>query len=215
MNPRMCAVIGRTGHGKTTKVRDLILACDRVMILEQSNEKTEYPGVVRFGTWDALYGAMRHVNPRRFRVSFAPGTSRFVDCLRLAWVLAPVTVVIEEAGKYFPQHKKTSRHHMEAVNGVPGEFLEICERGRHAGRGAVNAVSLIAVSQRPMRLPLCLRAELDRVYAFRLNSKRDRDWLAECPGSDQEIAEASKDLQAFHYLNVDANGGCLAETTTP
>lgn len=224
MIERTVAVVGRTGFGKSTIVRQLVQSHDRVVILEQKAEKIrDWDGldVEWFSSWRELYGTMKEIRPRRFRVGFIPGRAFFVDALRLAWALGDVLLVIEEAGKYFPYNKKARPHHKEIEYGgnmnVPGEFLEICERGRHAGpRGdGTQPVRLVVVSQRPKRLPLCFQAELDRTYAFKLQLPHDRSWLAECPGADEQLAAQARDLPKYHFFNICAEGGVTRETTRP
>lgn len=223
MNERMVAVVGRTGYGKSSIVRHLVESHDRVMVLEQKPEKIQdWAGqdIEWYRTWPEFYGEMRAVRPRRFRVGFVPGLNHLVDCIRLAWALGDILLVIEEAGKYFPYNKQVRPHHMKVTWGgnmnVPGEVLEMCERGRHAGRGDGNMpLRCVITSQRPKRLPLCIQAELDRVYAFRLRLAVDRKWLAECPGADAELAEETKELPKFHYLNIAEEGECLRGITCP
>lgn len=201
----MVAVVGRTGCGKSSLVRQLVGSRERVIILESADVKSEYPDARRFNSWADLVAALRVIEQkkvRKFRVSFCPGLGYFPLLLEAAWALGDVTLVIEEGAKYFPPDRP-----------VPWQFIEVCERGRHAGPDAASPVSIIMVSQRPKRLPIVFRAELARLYAFRLNEKADRDWLAGFPGASKEIADGVSNLELFHYLNVDANGGITHETT--
>jgi hypothetical protein len=222
----MIAAVGRTGYGKSSKVRQHVRAHRRVIIVEQKPEKVkDWAGldVEWYRSADELKTDLQQLPPgSSFRVGIVPGLSGFVDVLRLAWALGDVLLVIEEAGKYFPYAKSNrKRYHGPVVSGgnmmVPFEFLEICERGRHAGpRGdGTQPVGVLITSQRPKRLPLCFQSELDRVYAFMLRVKHDRAWLAECPGSDDELAEETKSLPRFHYLNIPGEGEVTRETTTP
>jgi hypothetical protein len=211
---RMIAAVGHTGYGKSTIVREIVLARDRVITLEQDARKRpewEALGFIWYDSFAELLADLKAFNPRRFRVALVPGRSRFVDVLRLAWALGNVTVIIEEAGKYFPWLKPMRQPwHLPIASGgnmtVPGELLEICERGRHAGPDAASPVSLVFVSQRPKRIPLCVQAELDRVYAFHLALPHDRKWLAECPGATKQIAEETKNLPKYQYLNITQEG---------
>lgn len=224
MKERMIAAVGRTGYGKSTVVRQLVAAHRRVMILEQKPEKIpDWAGldVEWYTRFPELLADMKALPAgSSFRVGIVPGLSSFVDCLRLSWALGDNLTVVEEIGKYFPYNKRIKPYHMPVAWGgnmnVPGEFLEFCERGRHAGRGdGTQPARLALVSQRLKRIPLCAQAELDRVYAFRLNLKHDRKWLAECPGSSEELADETKELPRFHYLNIDEEGGVTRETTKP
>lgn len=223
MTERMIAVVGRTGYGKSTVARQLVASRNRVIILEQDIRKAKDwagLGVEWYHTWSELYADMITARPRRFRVGFVPTRSYFVDCLRLAWALGDATILVEEMGKYFPYRKRLKPYHMPVVDGgnmpVPGEFLELCERGRHAGPDAKSPAALIGLSQRPKRMPLCFQAELERVCAFRLTLPHDRAWLAACPGSNEDIAEQTKNLPKYRYLNITGeDGGCSLETTRP
>lgn len=217
MNGRMVGIGGRTGFGKSSLARSLISGHARVIILENSDAKNEYDAE-RFASWPEMLMAFWKCGsrgPKRFRVSIACGTTYFPHVLALAWALGDVLVVVEEAGKYFGpgvyyQDVRTGRN-----VAVPREFVEICERGRHAGPGASDPISVLMIAQAPARLPRVFRQEMARFYAFRLTAKEDRDWLKDFPGAGSEVAERSALLEKFSYLNIDADGGCSLEKTLP
>lgn len=181
--------VGRTGFGKSALTKELVGRRQRVIILEKWSDKDEYGGTLRFKSWAELLRAFKTKKPTRFRVSFSPGLTYFPHVCALAWVLGDVLLVIEEASSYFPGGK------------VPPEFIELCERGRH------RQVSIYATAQRPKRLPIILRAEADLLYCFRLNEKADRDWVAEFPGADRQLAEQAAGLERYRYMAIDSNGG--------
>lgn len=215
---RIIGIGGPTGFGKSSLARRLLRADDRLLVLEAHDKKSDYPGLLRYDRWDELFADMRDVRPRTFRVAFAPGLTFFPHVCRLAWLLAPVRLVIEEAGKYFgpgiyyPERDAAGKVRRVAV---PRVFVDLIERGRHAGPRECAAVSLVAISQRPVRIPASLRFELARFYAFRLADRENRAWLAGMPGCDSATAERTKDLPRFEFLNICADGGVSCETTSP
>lgn len=204
LSDRIIGVVGQSGFGKSTKLRELVEQRERVIILEQTDLKSEYPDTIRYRTYADMRRELLEARPRRFRVALAPGREFFPHTLALAWVLADpeITVVVEEAGRYFNKGEKP-----------PREVIEIADRGRHAGPRAVGRVSLLLCSQRPVVIPKDLRAQLNRVYAFRLADKDDRDWLAGVPGCQRATAEAVRDLPRFNYFNINTEGETTREQT--
>jgi hypothetical protein len=218
---RIVGVGGRTGFGKSSLARQLVAAHRRVVILEPSDRKSEYPDTERFYAWPDLLETMRRCGPhgpRQFRVALACGTTYFPQVLRLAWACAPCLVVIEEMSKYFgPDIYYPAR---DPVTGkvrlvaVPREFVEICERGRHAGRDGAQPVGILGISQAPAFAPRVFRQEMARFYSFRLTAEEDRRWLKGFPGAREAYARTAE-LQQFEYLNIDADGEVTNEKTTP
>lgn len=202
--PRIIGIGGRTGLGKTTLARELVLSRRRVLILESGSAANEYDAV-RITKWGDLVRLFKNL-PRgaSFRVSFAPGSSYFAAACALAWVMAPCTLVMEEAAKYVGHGQKE-----------PRELVELYERGRHAGPNEDGEVSMIVVTQRPKQIPIGLRAEMDRFYAFRLNEQADRDWLAGVPGSSKAIAAMAQNLPPYEYLQIQPDGTVTHERTNP
>lgn len=211
---RVVAVVGQSGYGKTTIMKRLLEQHDRVIILEQTDLKTEYPNVIRYNSYAEMRYELLAARPRRFRVALAPGRRFFRHTLALAWLLADpdVAVFVEEAGRYFEKGDK-----------APAEILEIADRGRHSGPAkplyskevAKGKFTMVMASQRPVVIPKDFRAQLNRVYAFRLGDADDRDWLAGVPNCSATTAAATKDLPRFNYFNIDTEGETRLEQTKP
>lgn len=219
---RCRGIAGPTGFGKSTLARAEVLKLDRVIVVEPHDSKSDYEGVIRFKSVTEMEFAIRcfgERGPRTFRVAVAPGLTWFPRLCAVAWKLGDVTLVLEETGKYFGPGKyypAVGEDGKRRLVPVPQEFVEICERGRHAGPDEKSPVSVLALAQRASRIPDVLKNELATFYAFRIPLDEDRRWLKTCPGSSVEISEATKDLPKFNYLKIDCeNGGFTRETTTP
>lgn len=191
---RVVALGGAPGMGKTTLLRRIIEERPRVIIVEQTDAKNEYDAL-RYKTVGALAADLFTKRPKKFRVSVSTNREGVIALLELAHAYGDVTLVLEEAGRYFPPELPT-----------PWQLTELVERGRHAGPSAKDYVSLVFVGQRFMRIPLVARACLNVAYAFRQPSEHDRKWVEAAPGATPEIAEELRDLAPFSYWRIPADG---------
>jgi hypothetical protein len=219
---RVCeAIVGPTGYGKSTLKAEVIerglQKHGRIIELLPDDKEPADPNVIVFRDWRTFWTTMRDKKPSKFHVAFKPGERYFPAVCALAWLLAPCLLVIEESGKYYGpdiyyRDELTGRHVQ-----IPREFVELCERGRHAGPRSTDdlPVDLLIIALDATRIQRCARRELRRISAFCLPTPEERKWLAEAPNCNAEIAELTKDLPKFTYLKIDTeNGGYTRETTS-
>lgn len=202
--PRLIQVTGKNQNGKSTLVRELLekMRAERVIIVQPFSkndyEAKPYAKILHFAQ------AYRDVRPARFRVKFMLDNEADLEELcRLAWAIAPVTLVLDETAMYLPNPSK-----------VPKSFKYICQLGAHAGPDEGSRVSVIAIGQRPTNLPTVFRAEADDLYTFRLKREADRDTLVEDFGMPPEQADAAGKLPPYHYIKMDNFGNVSHGQTT-
>lgn len=198
---RMRQVTGMTGCGKSHLVNSMLAQETRV-IVAQPFSKDAF-GTMRFRGPAELLAAFQKKRPLRFRVSLAVNSQEeFAWLCAFAWVVAPVTLVLDETAPYIPN-----------PSDVPMEFKRICQMGRHAGPDEKSSVAVIAIGQRPVNLPPIFRSEVGQCFLFRVNSHDDRKLIRNDLGLSKEQAESLGTLEQYQYMKVDRFGGVTYEKT--
>lgn len=189
-----------TQCGKSTLIEMMTRGLDRAIFVTPFAKDTF--NALRFESVGALTVALAQRRPARFRVALTlTNESEFRQLCRLAWVAAPVTLVLDEVAAYCDP------------KAPPAELVAIAQRGAHAGPHEDAAVSVVAIGQRPINLPAVYRSEVEHWYLFRMNSRRDRQLLEDDMGLSREDAEAAGQLPRFSYMKVDRFGGLSHGTT--
>lgn len=192
---RMRQITGMTGCGKSKLALELLGDAQRV-IVAQPFSKDAFK-TLRYNSPGALLAAFQQKRPARFRVSLAVNTpEEFAWLCSFAWLVAPVTLVLDETAPYIPN-----------PSDVPMEFRRICQMGRHAGVDENSSVSVIAIGQRPVNLPPIFRSEVGQCFLFRVNSWDDRKLIRNDLGLSKEQAEGLGALPQYNYMVVDRFGG--------
>lgn len=225
--PRIEGIIGQTGCGKSTLANERLELPEfrRVLILEQTDVKSEYHGARRVADVAELMAIFRKLGRQRytigFRLSITITPAEFAKVCGIVKHLGNVKLLIEEFGRFYGTGIRYPVYTLDQLTGkrkivwlpLPQEFCDLCERGRHSGPDASSPVGLLWLSQRALRCPTILRAETKRLAVFRQTLEGDRAYVAEFPGADRETAEHAKDLQPHNYIEFTEDGRHEFKTT--
>lgn len=193
--PRIVAVIGESGGGKSTVAVQLVAGDPRVLVAAPYM-KNPY-GALACATYGAAKATLRDVKPKKFRLAVPVYDKKgLAEMCRLAWVVAPVTLVLDETAFY-----------IQNTAAAPEELRYIVQVGRHAGPDEEQPVSLVVLGQVPSNLPTWLRAEAKTVYMFPLSRDEDRVKVGAdlgLPRETRELVDARlPTLPKYHRLRLD------------
>ena len=194
------AVVGHSGYGKTLWSRDYASHAPRVLVLEGFSDKSEYD-TRPIETFSELISFLKS-RPPSFRVSYYPvpcfcekcegRESQFIHICEAVWAAGgDMLLVVEEAAAYFPRRR------------VSPQFMHIATKGRH------KEISMLLVAQAPSYLPIEIRRESDRLIAFHLGEKNDRDWVKDYPGAGSAVADELSMLPRLEYREIHKDGEVL------
>lgn len=178
-------IFGKKGRGKTVFAKFLIKSLSRYIILDHRWQLGDCGYVVNdpqkiFEAWDKWENPHVVYQPtiRGGRVSKADTDAFF----SVALSLANYTLIVEEADHYaYPRGWKSDL------------FEELVNRGRAQGIG------IIITTRRPASLHNDIRSNADYVICFHLHHVKDREYVAEWLGIEEEDI-LSLDAEKFESL---------------
>lgn len=184
--------LGKTGSGKTTLAKSLVLDQTRVIVLDPAGFN-EY-GILQVHSFEALRSRLieaHHDGAGFFRIAYSPLSGESGAVFEMAQAvnfssqkMAYVNqswIVLEEADLLDPPEQ------------MP-EYDEVISRGRHYG------VNILAVSLYPFKLPPMLRRQATKIYAFASHEPADIKWYRDVFG---DRADEIINLPPHHYLAWD------------
>lgn len=158
-------IFGRTGSGKTTKVKELIKDIDRLIIIDTLNEYNE--GLIFYNIKDFAQYFLDNPNQKTFKIICRfhnqdlqkDNEETFNTLFDLVFHISNLTLVIEEAEIYIsPNARKTI-------------FNNLVKYGRHKN------ISLIAVARRVTELSNELKAQMNYCYSSNQILSKDISYL--------------------------------------
>lgn len=157
--------LGQTGSGKSWGAAQFYATCPRAIVAECGYN--EFPGL-HFEEFDdmVLYldriGAFKNQHVP-FRVSYSPRIVEYPLMFETALAVKNCWLFLEEADRFGdPQ--------------TCWQYDEVITRGRH------DLISIYALSVRPPKLPIDLRAQATSLISFRQTEPADIKWIAEKVG---------------------------------
>lgn len=180
-------ILGKTGSGKTTFLREHLKTATRSLVVDA--DFCELPGQP-CSTLDELLERLESQDAGGagfFRCIWTPALDELAAPFVVAREYGPILLTLEEADRFPPPAE------------CP-EYAEIIARGRHYG------VSIAAASLYPFALPAELRRQATRIVSFRQHEPRDIDWLSAVLG---EAAEQLPDLPQHAYLDWSPETGAV------
>lgn len=196
---RRIGVYGRSGSGKSTRVKAMVRRVPRVVTFDPLDEYREL-GFKRALTERELIGHIKRNWRGRFRVAYVPPSNKEAFALhRVSLILKQIqmpyyrgvsipklTLVVEEMNLSFP------------VTGLPQHldgFPFLCSRGRHWG------IEIIGVSQRVAEVNTRFRGNTDVSYFFAQQDATDIRTI--CSRLGNEYREKLIALKTHEYLQAD------------
>jgi hypothetical protein len=177
-------VSGQRGTGKTTYIRERILAREpRLFIYDHMAEFNE-PGFATFYKLDQAIDFMDQNRSGLCRLTYKslePSPEEFATICRVPFCIPDLVIVVDEldtfAGAVTPR--------------PPDEFRQLVHFGRHVGCGIVGA------SRRPADVSRAFTSQAKRYVCFRQTEPSDLRFLRSVLGPE---ADRIKDLPPLHYL---------------
>ena len=152
-------VVGKTGTGKSTFIREYLLNLPRMIIVDP---KEEYAGPIAESPDEMIDYIETH---RHFMVRTCDMDSLPIIC-DIAKAAGNVLLVFEEAESVVPQ---------SAVK-LPEELRDLIFRGRKW------SVSMLFSSQRPAKIHIDARSQWTRLIVFNGTETADIDWIESVAG---------------------------------
>lgn len=180
-------IAGQTGSGKST-VGSLVAArWSRVLVYDP---KVDPVAAIPNATIAYGYKAARAALPGRVVYRPLPREKHDVpgimdDLARVVYLHGAHGLVIHELGD------------LALTDRELGPFVSACWR-----QGRSRRVPVVALSQRPVNVPLMALSEASHVLAFYLKHRADRERMAEFMGPDVVTAPVGPD-HSFYYLAPD------------
>lgn len=205
-NAGRVAVIGASGSGKSSYVKQLLKAHRRVVIFDPMDEyKRE--GAARVRSVEEARQIMRD-SFGRFALAYVPpagGEARALNRLshlciaaQAPWKGKPkgpeLCMVVEEMNSSFPVH---------GAEGKAPAFAEICSRGRH------SHIHVIGVTQRFAEVSTRFRGNLTECVVFRQQGPNDIRAAIDATGASRDQITALKNLQYLRSVAGEIETGEL------
>lgn len=159
-------VVGKTGTGKSTFIREYLLDKPRIIIFDP---KEEYAGPIAESPDEMIDYIVEH---KRFMVRTCDPDDLAVVC-DIAKHAGNVLLVFEEAEAIIPQ----------SASKLPDELRDIIFRGRKW------SVSMLFSSQRPSKIHIDARSQWTRLIVFNGTETADIDWIESVAGFDLRKTE--------------------------
>lgn len=176
-------VLGKTGSGKSVKVRNLIAGRRRVLVFDPTGY--DYSDQVIIEGLDQLKAFWRRVYQGPFRLTYWPTGSNvaaeFEAVCELAWACQDLTIVGEEMDQL-------CRPQQVGLN-----VSNVLRRGRK------RDIRTVFVTQRPYRVDRDCTAQATSVWIFHTDEPRDIAYIAERWG--QAMAERVKNLGPYEWAH--------------
>jgi hypothetical protein len=173
-------VFGKTGGGKTEKVKKLVADHSRVLFFDTLCH--DYNQDVIINTFDQLKKFWRKCFTGNFRIVYRTidHDEDFPKVCRLVKACKNMSFVVEESDLFFKSGTCCR------------ELRKLIFQGRHYG------VNLYAVTQRPFGIGRGLTSQTKEFYIFRSNEPVDIKYFKYRCG--QEVAEKIKTLGQYEYI---------------
>jgi hypothetical protein len=173
-------VFGKTGSGKTEKVKKLVADRDRVLFYDTLGH--DYKDGVVLYRLDDLKEFWRKVHRQRFRIIFRSidHDEDFPRVCRLVAACKNMSFVVEEMDLFFSGGKCCR------------ELNNLIFRGRHYG------IELIAVTQRPYGIGRGFTSQTNEFYIFRSDEPCDLKYFRERCG--EQVAGEIQKLDRYYYV---------------
>ena len=206
MRREVIIVLGKTGCGKSWWAKHAVQASERLAVFDPLQSPEYRVAWVEPEDTDALEGQYRQ---KQFRVgvydpdslpslgsyAFAYGGPEVMEYHGTkAWfdgqqgmATGPLTLVLEEFSTITEKGQRP-----------PDWLRRLIFLGRHKG------VSLVAVAQRAVSIPIELRSQASRIVSFAQHEADDVDWLEEFYGPD--VADELPDLPKFECVDYRLGG---------
>lgn len=195
-------ITGKTGSGKSTLFRKMILKEKRFIILDTLSEYKElylpFPALF-VNDLETLYDCLADYHNSPFQIVFDPEDPEAVLKLGNGQEIS----VFEEACKLVYTHLEKVTLGVEEIASLvsPGfapEYLrKIIRFGRH------SSISLYATTQRPPEIPPVIRSQLTKLISFAQHEPNDLKYIAQAANKD--FADRLKGLGEYRYLTHDFN----------
>lgn len=199
--PRIVAVYGQTGYGKSTLAAELVRDVLRLVAFDPMGDLARRPGFHRYDNLGALHERFRRGRFAPIRAAWIPpANGDHVAALSalsdLVWTVQgatrgddidapPITVLVDEMSMSYPVQ----------VPRQAGGFTRLVLQGRHHG------INLVGITQRPALIGANFRSNAGRSYVFRLGFEADRKAALQLDARGH--VEALRTLAPFHYLTVE------------
>lgn len=176
-------VFGKTGMGKTTFVRELLLSIPRAIILDPLGE---FDGP-EFDDLTEMIDYLEANWSKGFTVRTSDVSSLNV-LSSIAMQAGDLTLMVEEAQRAIPSLSK-----------LPPMFEDVIYRGRHAGPMQDKNVNVLLVAQRPTTIHIAPRSQWSRIVSFNQTEENDVNWMRTASGFD---VDEIRRLRVGEYLDI-------------
>lgn len=187
MRREVIIVIGGTGSGKTTWVRNYLRGLSRVLVFDAGfgefyDEEQNLDTLAR--KLEAQSGGLNGTGA--FRLAYTPRVVEYPAMFDLARIVGGLHLVIEEADRLDDPRSFE-------------EYDDLISRGRHYGHsGRGQGVSIIAISLYAAKIPVALRSVCDTAIIFRQNEPNHVAYIADWIGDD--AADVITALGRYEYV---------------
>ncbi len=185
-------VIGMTGSGKTTLVKQL-LAKREYVVIHDAKGNISIPGYIRVTTLAECV----EVGRKAAKIIYAP-THEELDLTR-----PEAFVKMDNFFRWLYERKNTTIYVDEVYSVVKGRIIPhyyhaLLTRGRELN------LSVISSTQRPKDIPQVVMSEAEHYYVFKLRLPQDKQKVKEILGLNTEQIQALNKRE-FYYGNAEGD----------
>lgn len=158
-NRKITIIYGRTGTGKSTLAKKIILQYKRVIIIDPMHE---YSNGIIFYDFESLldYTINNELDNFTFICRFSSDIEHEY-LFRYVQILGDLLLVVEEAEIYISPTSQSN------------SFLDLCRYGRHQN------ISILGIARRVSELSINFRAFVDTIISFKQTEPRDLKLMSE------------------------------------